>query len=344
MNYAQRSRTQHIIITTVHFPLMIERVNDFQLLSRYHAIIEELREDPHPRLLFISRSKEATGRREKAVGVFPSSFNPITKGHMGILQRAAEIKAFKEILLVLDTQAMDKENLGATLVDRLLMVQGLFEDHPSFSIGVSNRGLFLTKAESLKEIYPRGMDITFIVGYDTLERVFDPKYYEDCEGALDQLFGSCTFMVVNRENQGKEALQQQMASAENRRFKGKVHFFEIPNHLARVSSSQVRQRVLEGKSIARLVPTQIGEVIEKVKLYKADREVGSQGQRINLYDLRTQVIHQLYGLYPEGKVEIDIGQIVDSMVEGMRNGQDLEILLDTIPDRVAIPKWEKAKR
>ena len=338
MNYAQRSRTQHIIITTVHFPLMIERVNDFQLLSRYHAIIEELREDPHPRLLFISRSKEATGRREKGVGVFPSSFNPITKGHMEILQRAAEIKAFKEILLVLDTQAMDKENFGATLVDRLLMVQGLFEDHPSFSIGVSNRGLFLTKAESLKEIYPRGMDITFIVGYDTLERVFDTKYYEDREGALDQLFGSCTFMVVNREKQGKEALQQLMASAENRRFKGKVHFFEIPNHLARVSSNQVRQSLLEGKSIARLVPTQIGEFIEKVKLYKADRGVGTQGQRINLYDLRTQILFRLYALLLGERVQIDIGEIVDKVVEEMRGGRSPETLLDTIPHYVTMRK------
>jgi nicotinate (nicotinamide) nucleotide adenylyltransferase len=323
---------------------MIERINNFQLVFRYHAIIEGLQGDPHPRLLIISRSKEAAARQGRKLGIFPSSFNPITKGHMAVLQRAAEIKAFKEILLVLDTQAMDKEILGATLVDRLLMVHGLFKDYPNFSVGVSNRGLFLTKVELLKGMYPRETDITFIVGYDTMKRVFDPKYYEDREGALDQLFGSCRFMVANRENQGKEALQQLMASGANRRFKGKVHFFEIPNRLAHISSSHVRQRVMEGKSFARLVPPEIGECIKEVKLYKMDRKVGPSGQRINLYDLRTQVLNRLYGLYPEGKVEIDIGQIVDSVVEGTRSGQALEALLDSIPDRVAIPKVGKSRR
>lgn len=323
---------------------MIELINNFQLIFHYHTIIEGLRGDPHPRLLLLSRSEEAAERGGKKLGVFPSSFNPITKGHVAILQRAAEIEAFKEILLVLDTHAMDKEIVGATLVDRLLMVHVLFEDFPHFSVGVSNRGLFLNKAELLKGMYPSETDITFIVGYDTMKRVFDPKYYEDREGALDQLFGSCMFMVANRESQGREALKKLMVSGVNRRFKDKVHFFEIPNHLANISSSHVRQRVKEGKPFTRLVPTQIGECIKEVKLYKKDKEVGPQGQRITLYDIRTQVLNRLYSLYPEGKVEIDIGQMVDSVLEGMSRGKDLEILLDTIPERVAIPKVEESKR
>ncbi len=344
MNYEQLFGTQHIVIITVDFPLMIERVNDFQLLSCYHAIIEKLKEDPQPRVLLISRSKGAAGRPDEGVGVFPSSFNPITEGHMAILQGAAEIRAFMEILLVLDTRAMDKEIFGATLVDRLLMVQVMFGDRPNFSVGVINRGLFFDKAEALKELYPRGTDINFIVGYDTLSRVFDPKYYEDREGALDRLFASCTFMVANRGDNGRKAVQRIMASAENMRFKDKVHFFEIPNHLANISSSRVRQRVMEGKPFDRLVPAKVSEFIEKVKLYKADTEIGPQGQRIDLYDLRTQVLYRLYGRYPEGKVEIDIGKIVDGVLEGIKHGQDLEILLDTIPDRVAIPKVGKSMR
>lgn len=313
---------------------MIERIHDFQLLSRCHAIIEEIRGDPRSRILLISKSRGAGERPEKEVGIFPSSFNPITHGHMAILQGGAEIKAFQEILLVLDTQAMDKEILGATLVDRLLMLQVLFENHPQFSVGVSNRGLFLAKAEVVKEMYPKGTDITFIGGYDTLARVFDPKYYEDREGALDRLFASCTFMVANRGDYGREAIQRLMASGDNRRFRGKVHFFEIPNHLAQISSNRVRQRVREGKAFARLIPAQVKEFIEKVKLYMADREMGPHGQRVNLYDLRTQVLCRLYTRYPEGKVEIDIGEIVDKVVEGVKAGQRLEALLDCLPQYI----------
>ena len=313
---------------------MIERIHDFQLLSRCHAMIEEIRGDAHPRIHLVSRSREVAERTAKAVGVFPSSFNPITKGHVAILREAPKIRAFQEIMLVLDTQAMDKEILGAILADRLLMLQVLFEDRPGFSIGVSNRGLFLAKVAVLREMYPKGTDITFIVGYDTLARVFDSKYYEDREGALDRLFASVTFMVANRGDNGREAVRRLMGSVENRRFEERVHFFEIPNHLAQISSNRVRQRVMEGKPFGRLVPAQVREFIEKVKLYNADEEIGPQGQRVNLYDLRTQVLCRLYGLYPGGGVEIDIGEIVDTVVEGVRRGQMLETLLDSLPQYI----------
>ena len=320
----------------------MERVHDFRLLSWCHAVIEEIRRDPHPRIHLISRSREGVKKQATDVGIFPSSFNPITKGHMAILQRAAGIKGFQEVLVVLDTEAMDKEVFGATLVDRLLMLQVLFEDEPSFSVGVSNRGLCLTKAEVLMEMYPEGTGIIFIVGYDTLARVFDPKYYEDREEALARLFTSCTFMVANRGGYGRKAFDQLMASVENERFKGKVQFFEIPNHLAQISSSRVRQRVMKGEPFAGLVPAGVREFIEKVKLYQADTAVNPQGQRVNLYELRTQILRRLYALYPEGRVEIDIGRIVDSVVEGMRDGQSLENVLDTIPHRVPMTKGGEA--
>lgn len=317
---------------------MIERVHDFQLLSRYHAGIDEIRRDPQPKILLISRSKGAVGGSEEDVGIFPSSFNPITMGHMAMLQRAAEIRAFKEIVLILDTQPMDKEILGATLVDRLLMLEVLFEGRRGVSVGVSNGGLFLTKAEVLKEMFPRGTDISFIVGYDTLARVFDPKYYEDREEALDQLFACSRFMVANRGDHGREAVHQLLGSLENRRFRGKVDFFEIAMRLAQISSSRVRQRVMEKKPFARLVPAPVRDFIDKVGLYKADREVGPRGQGINLYVLRTQALCRLYDLYPEGDAEIDIGEIVDKAVEGLRNGRSPETLLDFIVERGPVGK------
>lgn len=315
---------------------MIEPVHDFQLLSRYHAIIEGIRTHRHRRLVFISRAKGAAEREGGEVGVFPSSFNPVTRGHMAILQRAAQIKAFEQILLVLDTQAVDKEIFGATLVDRLVMLQLLQEDHPRFSVGVSNRGLFLTKAEILMELYPRGAEITFIVGYDTLARVFDPKYYEDTKDALNRLFTCSTFMVTNRGSSGREAVQQLVASAENGRFERRVHFLEIPPHLAQISSSMVRQRIRDGKPFARLVPARVRGVIERLRPYEGDTEIGPQGQRVNLYDLRTEVFRRLYALYPGGRRQIDIGKIVDEVVEGVRNGRSPETLLDSITGRLSV--------
>jgi nicotinate (nicotinamide) nucleotide adenylyltransferase len=319
---------------------MTERVHDFQLVSHCHAIIEEVGGNPSPRIQVVSRFKGADEGLQKEVGIFPSSFNPLTNGHMVILQRAAETKGFSEILLVLDAQAMDKDIFGATLADRLLMLQLLLEAPPRFSLGVGNRGLFLTKAEVLKEMYPRRTGITFIVGYDTLARVFDAKYYENRAEALDRLFAVCRFMVANREDRGREAARQLVASVEHGRFQDRVQFFEIPNHLAQISSSRVRQRVMEGKPWVRLVPAGVRDFIEEVNLYKPDRGIGPRGQRINLYDVRTQVLARLFALYPEGRVEIDVGKVVNRVVEGMKDGKSLKTMLDTISHRVPMPMGE----
>ena len=309
------------------FP-MIEPIHDFRLLSQCHGLIEDLREDPRPRVLVIPNPKVEAERVENGVGVFPASFNPVTQGHIAIVRRAAEIAALQEVLLLLDIQAMDKEIFGATLVDRLLMMRILFDGDPLVSVGVSNRGRFLAKVDALRETYPRATDITFIVGYDTLERVFDPKYYEDRERALDQLFASCTFMVANRGVYGREAVQKLTASAENERFRDMVRFFEIPHELARISSSAVRQRVTEGRTIDRLVPAQVRKFIEEAKLYRGGCTVGRRGARVNLYEVRTRVLSRLYGLFPQGGVTIDIGKVVDGVVKGMGDDRSFGAALD----------------
>ncbi|MCK5553086.1 MAG: hypothetical protein KAJ09_08075, partial [Deltaproteobacteria bacterium] len=58
-----------------------------------------------------------------------------------------------------------------------------------------------------------------------------------------------------------------------------------------------------------------------------------QGQRVNLYDLRTQALCRLCELYPEGDAEIDIGEIVDKAAREVRNGRGSGALLDFITER-----------
>jgi nicotinate (nicotinamide) nucleotide adenylyltransferase len=336
LNYAQFLEALPATFIPTPFPFMIEPFHDFQLISQCHGLIEEIRGDPHPRILVVPKAKVEAERVEQGVGVFPASFNPITEGHVAIVRRATEIGAFQEIVLLLDIQAMDKEIFGTTLVDRLLVLRILFEGDPQVSVGVSNRGLFLAKVDALKEASPQATDITFIVGSDTLERVFDAKYYDDREGALEQLFASCTFMVVHRGGHGRGVVQKLMSSPENERFKERIRFFEIPYELAQVSSSAVRQRVTEGRSIGRLVPAQVRRFIEKAKPYEAECTMGPRDEKVDLYEIRTQALSRLYDLFPEGGVHIDIGKIVEGVMEGMKGGGNLETVLDDVIHRRAL--------
>lgn len=343
LNYAQLFEALRVTSIPTPFSFMTEPFHDFQLISQCHGLIEEIRGDPRPRILMIPKSKVEAERVDQGVGVFPASFNPITEGHVAIVRRATEIGAFQEIVLLLDIQAMDKEIFGATLVDRLLVLRILFDGDLQVSVGVSNRGLFLAKVDALKEAYPKATGITFIVGSDTLERVFDPKYYDDRERALEKLFASCTFMVAYRGGHGREAVQKLMSSAENERFKERVRFFEIPNELAQVSSSAVRQRVTEGRSVGRLVPAPVRKFIEKTKLYEAECTMDPRDEKVDLYEVRTRVLSRLYGLFPEGGGHFDIGKIVEGVVEGMKGGSNLETVLNDVIHRIALSQGRVSK-
>jgi nicotinic acid mononucleotide adenylyltransferase len=206
------------------------------------------------------------------LGVFPASYNPPTSAHEALVREAGKAVAFDEILLILDQQAMDKELCGAPLEDRLLMLLALFGDDSQISLGVSNRGLFLEKAEAVQKVYPRDTQIYFIVGYDTIVRVLDPKYYRDRDKSLQSLFSQARFLVANRGASDERNLRDLFGHKENRPFAARVLSLTLPPALAWISSSEVRQQLAEGKSVKGLVPLVLEELLRKQGFY------GRQGQ------------------------------------------------------------------
>ena len=110
------------------------------------------------------------------LGVFPSSFNPLTVSHVELIKRALFEFSMDEILLVLDKKTLDKDFFGATLEDRLLMLRIYCRSKMKLSVGLSSHGLFVDKIIALRNIYSKENDIYFIVGFDTLVRILDERY------------------------------------------------------------------------------------------------------------------------------------------------------------------------
>jgi len=202
------------------------------------------------------------------LGVLPASFNPPTSAHQTLIREAGDAVPFDEILLIVDQQAIEKEQIAAPLEDRLLMLLALFGADARISLGVSNRGLFLEKVEAMRKVYPEGeIQIHFIVGYDTIVRVLDPKYYEDRNEALRSLFAQARFLVANREGYDARDLKELFGLEENRPFAAQVLPLLLSPALTRISSSLVRQRLAEGKSVAGLVSPQVEEFLRTQGLY-----------------------------------------------------------------------------
>ncbi len=206
------------------------------------------------------RAQEGIGIERGCLGVLPASFNPPTSAHQALVREARKAIEFDELLLVLDQRAMDKEFFGAPLEDRLLMLLALFGDDPQISLGISNRGLFLEKVEALQKAYPPDTQIYFIVGYDTIVRVLDPKYYVDRGKALQELFSQAHFLVANRGDRDQRDLKKLFRRAENRPFAERIISIRLPSSIVCISSTLARERWAEGESVKGLIPPQGGRV------------------------------------------------------------------------------------
>ena len=201
------------------------------------------------------------------LGVLPASFNPPTSAHEALVRGAGTVVTFDEILLVLDQRAMDKELIDAPLEDRLFMLLVLFGDDPRVSLGIATQGLFLDKVEALHQVYPQDTQLYFIVGYDTIVRVLDPVYYRRRDDALHALFSQARFLVANRGDRSEYDLKELFGREENRSFAAQITPLALSPDVARISSSEVRSRLIEGKSVQEFVPPKLEEFLRKRRFY-----------------------------------------------------------------------------
>lgn len=128
--------------------------------------------------------------------VLDSSFNPPTAAHLKIATSALEdSRQPSRLLLLLATQNADKPSKPASFEDRLVMMTMFAQDlrsHlqsqltsaspgelPEIDIGVTKKPYFVDKAAAIEEsgLYAQGTEQVHLTGYDTLIRIFNPKYY-----------------------------------------------------------------------------------------------------------------------------------------------------------------------
>ena len=238
--------------------------------------IEHIRRLKESSILLVRKAPQGIFRTHGRLGIFPASFNPPTKAHVALIRRASRVGHLDEMLVVLDAQAMDKELFGARLEDRVAMLKRLFQRDPKISIGISNRGLFVEKLAPLRGFYPAPIAFTFILGFDTILRVMDKKYYKNLKDSLDKLFKESRFIVANRGEQDREAFDNLLEHPGNKRFKNKVSFLLLPKGTSYISSSLVRNRIRDGKSVDELVPSPVLRFIEETGLYANSKQQGKR--------------------------------------------------------------------
>ncbi len=250
------------------------------------------------------------------VGILPGSFNPPTIAHADLAGAARRRFELDCVVYSLSSVTVDKERVeGLCREDRLLLLSLLARDHPWLAVAVVNRGLYSEQAPAFQARFGAGADLRFIVGMDKVLQIFDPKYYDDRDRALDALFAHVRLVAANREDWGAAELQALLDQPANIPYRDRVEPLELAVHLRDQSSSAVRRAVEEGAS-------RDGDVPEVVRAF-----VAATGAFRDPYGLRVAAIDALYPVRQRAETQVSLEALLERAAEPGEAGEAVRHLL-----------------
>ena len=188
------------------------------------------------------------GRPQK-LGVLAGTFNPPTKAHLQLVNAAVGYHV-DEVLCVIPRSFPHKEYFGATLEQRLEMLELAGETGLGYSVAVSDAGLFLDIALECREYYGAGIQLVFICGRDAAERVLSWDYGRP--GVAEEMLHEFELLVAARQGEFVPPAQ----------FRDRIHGLYVRGGYDAVSSTDVRERIVRGERWEHLVPE---EIVERVR-------------------------------------------------------------------------------
>lgn len=218
--------------------------DNLERLAQHGRELRALVDRPEPAAARVAGDPPPAGG---SLGLLPGSFNPPTVAHQTLAQAGLTAGGLDRVWYSLSTRTVDKEVVtGACLEDRLLLLDLLAADDARLGTLILNRGLYVDQAQIVRVAYPDLGALVFLVGFDKIVQIFDPRYYDDRDAALEQLFALASFLVAPRGSDEGPALAALLDRPENRRFAGAVRPLDLPPELREVASSTVRGEVAGG--------------------------------------------------------------------------------------------------
>ncbi len=204
--------------------------------------------------------------KTRSIGIMGGTFDPVHYGHLIVAEQCREEYGLEKVILIpaflpphkVDSRILESRHRYemtclATKDNRFLQVSDLEMKRKGYSYSIDTIEYYLNR-------YP-GMDLHFILGLDAFLLI---ETWKDFKRAL-QL---CTFIIVNRP--GYSFNQEKLKEHFNVRVLfSNIKWFDIPG--IDISSSYIRKRAGQKKTIKYLLPPAVEDYISSYKLYQ---EVG----------------------------------------------------------------------
>lgn len=206
-------------------------------------------------------SKEALSE-SKRVLIFGGTFDPIHNGHLIACRSLAEGLGIDRVILIPSGKHPFKHDITSPEM-RMKMVEAAVEDEPLFEVCDCefNREGFSYSADTAEwikiDLHRKMEEVYWMIGADNVTKI--PKWYK-----AEEFVRQVRFAVANRQT-------------DNKKFEGTyiekdimkiMHVEYVDTPIIEISSSMIRERVKQGKSIKYLVPEPVEEYIRDNDLYK----------------------------------------------------------------------------
>lgn len=260
---------------------------DLPRILRLREVLRDVDPSLPPRASEVAGIDRGALRR---LALLPGSFNPLTDAHVALADLALESGHVDAVAYLLASRTVDKERVeGASLADRLICLIAYAETHARQGVLLVNRGLYVDQAEIARQTFPNLDELWFVVGYDKIVQIFDPRYYQDRDEALDRLFARASFLVSTRAPARPRDLDDFLSRPENRRYAGQVLRLDLPVAYQRLSSTRVRDAALHGRIAATSVPAIVVRFMRDTGAYQTP-ERAPDGEEIDRYAIREAVV------------------------------------------------------
>jgi nicotinic acid mononucleotide adenylyltransferase len=262
-------------------------ISTIQRFKQVQSLLDQLDPQASPQALVVPGSPTPEGK----IIVFPGSFDPPTTAHLALLKQAWQFSREHgpmHVYAAISKHTTDKEGVQRPLLlDRVLLLETVLHHRLRHTgILLFNRGLYVEQAEAVHSAFPQVTQLFFLVGFDKIVQIFDPRYYTHRDHALHELFALAEFLVAPRGKAGSAALKQLLNQSENRQFAGHIHELPLSAAYRDISSTRIRQSPTAHEQE---VPAEVMRFIRETHAYEPPLELAN-GSKIDEYGERIKTI------------------------------------------------------
>lgn len=189
----------------------------------------------------------------KTIGVYGGSFDPIHIGHLVTTRFVYEQRDLGKIIFMpCNISPLKTSNALSSPEHRLKMLELALEPFPFFEVSDYEilKGDVSYTLDTLLELKKTYDSIELIIGYDNLV-IFD-KWHEP-----EKILDIAKLIVMKRKTDDDAEV--------NNKFMDSAFIINTPS--IEISATDIRNRILNGRSIDYLVPRKVNEYIQKNRLY-----------------------------------------------------------------------------